>query len=41
MLSVVPLHYGTAFKKAFSDPLAFSALVKAALDIDFTPGHIH
>ncbi len=41
MLSVVPLRYGTAFKKAFSDPLAFAALVKAALDIDFTPGLIH
>lgn len=40
MLTVVPLRYGTAFKKAFSDPLTFSALVKGALDIDFTPGRI-
>ena len=41
MLSVVPLRYGTAFKKAFSDPVVFSALVKAALDLDFTPDRIH
>lgn len=40
MLTVVPLRYGTAFKKAFSDPLAFSALVKGALDIDFHPERI-
>jgi hypothetical protein len=40
MLSVVPLRYGTAFKKAFSDPLAFSALVKGALGIDFHPDRI-
>jgi hypothetical protein len=40
MLSVVPLRYGTAFKKAFSDPFAFSALVKGALDIDFRPERI-
>src|SRR5580704_3496772 len=40
MLDVVPLRYGTAFKKAFSDPLAFHALVEAAVGIDFTPDHI-
>ena len=40
MLDVVPLRYGTAFKKAFSDPLAFHALVLAALGIDFTPDRI-
>ena len=40
MLSVVPMRYGTAFKKAFSDPMAFSALVKGALDIDFHPQRI-
>ena len=40
ILSVVPLFYGTAFKKAFSDPMAFSTLVKGALDIDFHPERI-
>src|SRR5580704_17264759 len=40
MLDVVPLRYGTAFKKAFSDPLAFHALVEAAVGIDFMPDHI-
>jgi hypothetical protein len=40
MLTVVPMRYGTAFKKAFSDPRAFSALVKGALDIDFRPERI-
>jgi hypothetical protein len=40
MLTVVPLRYGTAFKKAFSDPLAFSTLVRGALGIDFTPDRV-
>ena len=40
MLDVVPLRYGTAFKKAFSDPLTFHALVKAALGIDFYPTRV-
>ena len=40
MLTVVPMRYGTAFKKAFSHPLAFSALVKGALDIEFRPERI-
>ncbi len=40
MLDVVPLRYGTAFKKAFSDPLAFHALVKAAVGIDFMPDRV-
>src|SRR5262249_31842647 len=40
MLDVVPLRYGTAFKKAFSDPLAFHALVKAAVGIDFMPERV-
>jgi hypothetical protein len=40
MLTVVPMRYGTAFKKAFSHPDAFSALVKGALDIDFRPKRI-
>ena len=40
MLDVVPLRYGTAFKKAFSDPLTFHALVKAAIGIDFHPTRV-
>jgi len=40
MLDVVPLRYGTAFKKAFSDPLTFHALVKAALGLDFHPTRV-
>jgi len=40
MLDVVPLRYGTAFKKAFSDPITFHALVKAALDLDFHPSRV-
>lgn len=40
MLDVVPLRYGTAFKKAFSDPLAFHALVKAAVGIEFMPDRV-
>ena len=40
MLKVVPLRYGTAFKKAFSDPLVFAALVKAAVGIDFSTDHV-
>ena len=40
MLDVVPLRYGTAFKKAFSDPLAFHALVKAAVGIEFMPERV-
>jgi len=40
MLDVVPLRYGTAFKKAFSDPLAFHALVEAAVGIDFMPDRV-
>ena len=40
MLDVVPLRYGTAFKKAFSDPLAFHALVEAAVGIDFMPERV-
>ncbi|MFO0758885.1 MAG: hypothetical protein U0359_20500 [Byssovorax sp.] len=40
MLDVVPLRYGTAFKKAFSDPLAFHALVRAAVGIDFMPDRV-
>ncbi len=35
MRDVVPLRYGTAFKKAFSDPLTFHALVDAAVGIAF------
>jgi len=40
MMEVVPLRYGTAFKKAFSDPLTFHALVKAALGLDFYPTRV-
>src|SRR5262249_23828975 len=40
MLDVVPLRYGTAFKKAFSDPLTFHALVEAAVGIDFMPDRV-
>jgi predicted transposase/invertase (TIGR01784 family) len=34
MLDVVPLKYGTAFKKAFGDPEVFSGFAQAVLDID-------
>jgi len=34
MLDVVPLKYGTAFKKAFSDPEVFSGFARAVLGID-------
>jgi hypothetical protein len=40
MLQVVPLGYGTAFKKAFSDPLVFDALIQAAIGIDFHTEHV-
>lgn len=40
MIEVVPLRYGTAFKKAFSDPLAFHALAQAALGIEFMPDRV-
>jgi predicted transposase/invertase (TIGR01784 family) len=34
MLDVVPLKYGTAFKKAFGDPEVFSGFAQAVLGID-------
>ncbi|HEU4410014.1 MAG TPA: hypothetical protein VFS43_32465 [Polyangiaceae bacterium] len=34
MLDVVPLKYGTAFKKAFSDPAVFSGFARAVLGVD-------
>jgi predicted transposase/invertase (TIGR01784 family) len=34
MLDVVPLKYGTAFKKAFADPEVFSGFARAVLGID-------
>ena len=40
ILEVVPLRSGIAFKKAFSDPLTFHALVKAALGLDFKPTRV-
>jgi hypothetical protein len=40
MLQVVPLRYGTAFKKAFSDPLVFDALIQAAIGVDFHTDHV-
>ncbi|MCK5662996.1 MAG: PD-(D/E)XK nuclease family transposase, partial [Thiotrichaceae bacterium] len=35
MKQVAPLRYDVIFKKAFSDPQIFTALVKDFLDIDF------
>lgn len=40
MLDVVSLKYGTAFKKAFGDPIVFSAFVHDALGIDFHTDHV-
>ncbi len=34
VIDVVPLRYGTAFKKAFSDPEVFSAFVRDVLGVD-------
>jgi len=35
MLEVIPLRYGTAFKKAFSDPMVFARFVRDVLGIEF------
>ena len=40
MKTVVPLRYGTAFKKGFSDPQVFTSFVKAVLDIDIEIDHV-
>lgn len=40
MLDVVSLQYGTAFKKAFGDPVVFSAFVHDALGIEFHTDHV-
>ncbi|MCU0686715.1 MAG: hypothetical protein MUF34_31455, partial [Polyangiaceae bacterium] len=40
MLDVVPLKYGTAFKKAFADPAVFSGFARAVLGIDVDVDHV-
>jgi hypothetical protein len=40
MLDVVPLKYGTAFKKAFADPAVFSGFASAVLGIDVDIDHV-
>jgi len=39
-MQVVPLRYGTAFKKAFSDPEVFSAFVRDVIGVDLSFTHI-
>jgi predicted transposase/invertase (TIGR01784 family) len=40
MIDVVPLRYGTIFKKAFSDPETFSAFARDILELDLTFTHV-
>ena len=40
MIDVVPLRYGTAFKKAFSDPEVFSGFVRDVLGVELEFTHI-
>jgi len=39
-MEVVPLRYGTAFKKAFSDPEVFSAFVRDVIGVELSFTHI-